>query len=442
MISFKRIWTFTLILKLIVSALVPLTTDEAYYWVWSQHPQLSYYDHPPFVAWLFWLGHPLEFLGQAVRWPAVLLGHGTLWIWFLIWQLLFKDPKMESRFSWWMALALCSPLLGLGSIVVTPDLPVIFFWSLSLYFFLKVMRDHSPNDYIWLGISLGLGFCSKYHIVLFLPFLFAYLLFEKQWKNIRWNYVLYTILSGLIFCSPVLIWNYLNDFASFKFQMKHGLSRPEYKFYWTWTYVIAQIMVLFPTVVWSAARARLQGLSRVLLYFGWGPLLFFLLSSFKALVEVNWPIVAYPAFFGIAALGATSKRPLWIANIFWLSLMVIIASHAIKPWIPSAPDKLSEFTQFDPLIGKSEKYQPLYASTYQMASTLWYETKRPVFKLNAMSRYDLFDTFPESRPTRYPVYVMMKRNSDLPEWIRIDPVFIVSEVESLDNDLVIIRIDR
>ena len=26
--------------------------DEAYCWLWGQHPALSYYDHPPLNAWL------------------------------------------------------------------------------------------------------------------------------------------------------------------------------------------------------------------------------------------------------------------------------------------------------------------------------------------------------------------------------------------------------
>ncbi len=442
MMTIRRIWLFTLLIKLVASALIPLSTDEAYYWVWSEHPQLSYFDHPPAVAWLFWLGHAFESFGQAVRWPAVLLGHCTLLIWLLIWRLLYKGEETEFKFSWWMVLALCSPLLGFGSIVVTPDLPVLFFWSLSLYFLLRVFKFQTAQEYIALGICLGLGFCSKYHIVLFLPILFAYLIFEKRWSQVRWKYVGLTVIFGLVFCSPVLIWNYMNDFASFKFQMKHGLSRPVYKFYWTWTYVLAQVMVIFPTVFWSGLKARVTGLARTFLYFAWGPLLFFLLSSFKALVEVNWPVVAYPAFFALATLGAKSKKPLWTANIFWISLIAIFASHAIKPWIPSAPDKLSEFTQFEPLIKKSDQYQPLYASTYQMASWLWYTKKQPVYKLYGMSRHDLYDSFSEAIPRSYPIYVMMKRQSDLPEWIQKDPLFVVSEVESLDNDLVIVRINR
>ncbi len=442
MISFKRLWIITLLIKLLVSALIPLTTDEAYYWVWSLHPQLSYYDHPPMVAWLFWLGHALEPMGQAVRWPAVLLGHCTLLIWFLIWRLLFQNQSEEKKFSCWIALALCSPLLGLGSIIVTPDLPVLFFWGLAIYFLLRVLKFQTYRDYIWLGFSLGLGFCAKYHIVLFVPFLLLYLTFEKKWFEVRWKGVLLTVFFGLLFSTPVIVWNFMHDFASFKFQMKHGLSRPDYKFYWTWTYVLAQTMVIFPTVVWVALKARLQGLSRVFIYFAWGPLAFFFLSSFKALVEVNWPIVAYPAVFALAALGAQSKKPIWIANIFWGGLIALLVSHVIVPWVPSAPDKFSEFTQFEPLIKKTKSYEPMFASTYQMASWLWYETKEPVYKLRGTSRFDLYDTFAESEPQSYPIYVMIKKDADLPEWITKDPQYSVTTVETLDNDLQIVRVSR
>src|SRR5215213_10135897 len=34
-----------------LAARLNLSFDEAYYWLWSQHLQLSYYDHPPLVAW-------------------------------------------------------------------------------------------------------------------------------------------------------------------------------------------------------------------------------------------------------------------------------------------------------------------------------------------------------------------------------------------------------
>src|SRR5215475_13149837 len=37
-------------LRLIAAAFTPITFDEAYYWMWSQHLAGGYYDHPPMVA--------------------------------------------------------------------------------------------------------------------------------------------------------------------------------------------------------------------------------------------------------------------------------------------------------------------------------------------------------------------------------------------------------
>ena len=39
------------VIRLAAAALVPLTEDEAYYRLWSQHLSLGYYDHPPMIAW-------------------------------------------------------------------------------------------------------------------------------------------------------------------------------------------------------------------------------------------------------------------------------------------------------------------------------------------------------------------------------------------------------
>jgi len=43
-------------LRLASAAAVPLTEDEAYYRLWSQHLHLGYFDHPPMIAWWIRLG--------------------------------------------------------------------------------------------------------------------------------------------------------------------------------------------------------------------------------------------------------------------------------------------------------------------------------------------------------------------------------------------------
>jgi 4-amino-4-deoxy-L-arabinose transferase-like glycosyltransferase len=60
-----------------LAALVPPFDDELYYWCWSRDLQLSYYDHPPMVAYLIRLS--TELFGDtilAIRLPGVLSGMG------------------------------------------------------------------------------------------------------------------------------------------------------------------------------------------------------------------------------------------------------------------------------------------------------------------------------------------------------------------------------
>jgi len=45
-----------LVLRAIMAAQLPLSADEAYYWLWSQHLAAGYFDHPPMIAWLIRAG--------------------------------------------------------------------------------------------------------------------------------------------------------------------------------------------------------------------------------------------------------------------------------------------------------------------------------------------------------------------------------------------------
>lgn len=50
-------------LRLILAAWMPLSADEAYYWVWSRAPAAGYLDHPPMVA--FWIRAGTALAGQT-----------------------------------------------------------------------------------------------------------------------------------------------------------------------------------------------------------------------------------------------------------------------------------------------------------------------------------------------------------------------------------------
>src|SRR6195952_1979945 len=44
------------LIRLAMAAAVPLSPDEAYYWVWSRALAPGYLDHPPMVALWIWAG--------------------------------------------------------------------------------------------------------------------------------------------------------------------------------------------------------------------------------------------------------------------------------------------------------------------------------------------------------------------------------------------------
>src|SRR5205807_1284184 len=84
------------------------------------------------------------------------------------------------------------------------------------------------------------------------------------------------------------------------------INKPE----WILRYVLGEIGLLFPLVVWAALRAKPNREVRLLLYFGWFPFLFFFLTSFKGFVEANWPIIGFPAVLALAAFNNTTEK--WI----------------------------------------------------------------------------------------------------------------------------------
>lgn len=437
--SIYQIWFLALGVKLVLSALLPLADDEAYYWVWSQHLQLSYFDHPPMVSWVFRLGHFLNDFYQAARWPAVIIGHITLLIWLKILEPVLNFEKLKA----WLLLALFSPLIGPGSIIVTPDIPLVFFWSLSLWIFIKAVETPQISLYAALGLSLGLGFSSKYHIVLFPPLAVFWLWQQGLLTKNRLKPLWITLFTFLVGAAPVILWNLQNNWISFAFQLNHGLGGKSWKPSWTYMYLLGQLGLLFPTVVFFALKRGGNSQTQLLHLFGWGPILFFFLTSFKGRVEANWPIIAYPSLLGLALV--QSKGLKWVrwTLAIWVTTFVIVLSEVAFRWIPISPDNLktNEFWRFDKLAYVAQPYEPLFARSFQMASKLSFLLKRPVYKLRDFHRKDFFDFQEQSQPSTPFYFVAIKMGEPLPAWVNKKGHQIVERI-SVDDSYEIVKVLR
>ncbi len=436
-----RVWWIALAVKITLAVWLPLSNDEAYYWVWGHHPDWSYFDHPGMVGWLFTLGTFLENLGNGARIPGVILGHLTLLIW---WKILapWLDERKQTA---WLLLMLFSPFVGIGSLVITPDVPLLFFWSLSLYFFLNAIEKPNARNYLALGAALGLGFCSKYPIVLFVPIALVWLVVSRKLQVVRWSLVPLTVISGLLCCFPVLYWNSQHEWASFGFQLNHGLSNTTTDWHWPVEFLAGQIALVFPLLAWLTLQRREPEGARFLRYFGWLPVLFFTCTAFRARPEANWALMAHPALLSLAFLNLKNERWLKITIGIWAACALIVFSEIAYPWLPIEPKRLktTEFTRYDIFVPEAQLTSDpeLYLGSYQMAASVSYKLRRQFYKLGGMNRRDFYDFTPQSYPHSASFRIGAEKNQALPEWLEKGGFKVVGS-KSLGDEFQILEVRK
>lgn len=429
--TWMQIWLLALAVKVLLAIVLPLSNDEAYYWVWSHHLQWSYYDHPAGVAWLFWMGHlfePLRHLingfdfSGVVRIPAVIAGHLS---WIVI-KKAIGDTLTEKQHVQWLFVVLLSPFFGLGSLIITPDVPLVLAWALSLWAFRHHLDQSSWKSAALLGAALGLGFCGKYHIVLFVPIAIAYVAWTKQWRALHPFALVSVVVSGLIFSAPVWGWNMTHDWVSFRFQLDHGLAKEarttQQLVEQFGDYVGAQLALLSPLIVFTFWKRDIPPRIQFFRWFGWAPILFFAWTSLRSPVEANWPIAGHLPLLILASIADTKR---WLSRgmmLMWGIASVIVIYQGFHPsqdlfGVPAQNLKTHEFVRFAELEPIARENPTLFASSYQMAGALSIATDRTVGKLAGLNRVDFFD-FHESGHPRTPQFtVALAEDWTWPAWI-------------------------
>lgn len=420
-------WWATLVAKLALASLIPFFADEAYYWVWGQKPDWSFFDHPPMIGWWFTLADHLGFTGTFNRWPGVIMAHGALWVWIRILRENFPEVDLRT----WLWLYLLCPFTGLAGLAMTPDLPLSLFWALATFFALRFLRDGDLRSATGLGFSLGAGFLSKYMIVLF-PLALVPLMGNASIRRRVFSWpVLCTVLSGALLSLPVLWWNRVHEGLSFSFQLKHGLQPSAWHWSMTGEYLFGVCLVLLP-VLPSLFRFSLVARANTLLLFATGltPFLFFALTSLRAPVELNWPMMGLPALLTAIAWSKV-RTPRW-GRFYYGALSFLLALALVLPSQINPVKKAHEATRYEVLLPFVQEYQPLFASSYQMASVLWFRSSRPVYKLRGSRRFDMYDLWPESLPEAEVFYFARERGDRWPEAFPQSAATLIRQVDDFE----------
>ncbi len=125
------------VLRLVVAAVTPLTFDEAYYWTWSKHLAGGYYDHPPMVAVVIRLGTLIAGDTElGVRLVSILLVLPMSWAVYRAAQILFGNDRIAAASAVLLNVTL---MVAVGTLIVTPDAPLMVASAFVLYSLAKVL---------------------------------------------------------------------------------------------------------------------------------------------------------------------------------------------------------------------------------------------------------------------------------------------------------------
>jgi dolichol-phosphate mannosyltransferase len=213
---------YAVLLRLLYLGVPELLFEEAYYWNYAKHLDIGYLDHPLMVAWIIRLF--IGLLGNiefAVRAGAFLCWLATAWFSYR----LTRDALGQA--AAWRALALIAvlPVYFFFGLFMSPDAPLAACWAAAIYFMHRIVARDEPRAWLWLGVAIGLGMISKYTIVLLAAAIALFVLIDRPSR--RWLARPEPYLAALIalaLFSPVIIWNWQQDWASFSFQSQDRLA--------------------------------------------------------------------------------------------------------------------------------------------------------------------------------------------------------------------------
>jgi membrane-associated phospholipid phosphatase len=282
------------------SGLVELSEDEAYQWVWSKHPALSYFSKPPLIAYTQWLGTHLwgdtEF---GVRFFSPVIG---ALLGFLL--LRFFARAVNARAGFFLLLIIsATPLMALGTVLMTVDPLSVLFWTAAMIAGWRAVQPGAKtSSWLWTGLWMGLGFLSKYTELFQL---LCWVVFFALWKparvHLRKPGPYLAVLVNLLCATPVLIWNQQHHWITVSHVASNASASKAWQPSWSHlgdfaTFLGVESLLLNPVffiaAIWAgiAFWKRARHDPRLVYLFSMGAPLFlvYLLFTFHSNVLPNW----------------------------------------------------------------------------------------------------------------------------------------------------------
>ena len=149
---FRPVLVLIILIKLLMAYLMPITSDESYFYLWGQFPALNYYDHPPLTGWIMalfgLLGHHIFFARLFTLASGLLIALG-------IHRIVSHGFKAPDKARLICLAFLVSPLHML-MVLITTDMPLMLFVFLSGAAFFFALKRRSDWIMLLAGVFWGL----------------------------------------------------------------------------------------------------------------------------------------------------------------------------------------------------------------------------------------------------------------------------------------------
>ena len=297
--------------------------DEAYTIVVARRLDLSYFDHPPLHQWIAHFAALTFGEGVWTRLPFIALFAATGWLLFALTRRLF-----DARAGVVALVALNLSLFFLTSAGgwVVPDGPLLFALAGAALALAELCFGAPTPRAAWglwlaVGLCLGLAGLSKYNAVLFVLSLLGFLVSspgQRRWFAHPAPYA--AALLALALVTPVIVWNWRNDWVSFAFQARRGAAAGPWRPEQIGAMIAGQIMFIGPWIFAPLAAALIDAVRRAvrderrlfLVCLALPPILVFTVTPLWGSRGLpHWPMPGW--LFAFPLLGAWLGEP-WAAR--------------------------------------------------------------------------------------------------------------------------------
>jgi 4-amino-4-deoxy-L-arabinose transferase-like glycosyltransferase len=353
---------------------VDLVMDEAQYWTWSRDVDFGYFSKPPMIAWVIRAMAETCGLSEAcTRAASPILYTLTSGLLFVIARTLF-----DARAAFWTAVIFATlPGVSYASALITTDAPLIFLWTLMMFFWVMLVKRKSMGFAILLGVAIGMGLLAKQAMIYAVLCIACHAIVSREAREaLKGGRAIVAGLIAVALFSPNIVWNSEHGWPTAKHTGDNMGWRPPYVHPLAALEFIGAQFALFGPILFAVlVRAGIRHVGRpddtrktLLLCFSLPILLTLVLQALLSRAHGNWAATAYPAatVFVTAILLEHGRRVL---------LGISMALHiAVAAAIGIAPAFARTWLPFEQL-------------TFLRSSIAWEETADAVRKLLSEGRY-------------------------------------------------------